>query len=216
MQIHVFTFNPFQENTYVAADEAGRCLIIDPGMADVEEDEILFGLIEKQGYLPVMVVNTHCHIDHILGNKSCVERYSVPLVVSQAELPMLERAPSASLMWNIPYRPSPDTNQFIAEGDVLEAGDLRFDVLDVPGHSPGHLALVHRESQVVFSGDVLFRGSVGRTDLPMCDADALFLSIRTKLYTLPDAYVILPGHGPETTVGEEKRTNPFVRGEVIP
>lgn len=210
MKIHVFTFNPFQENTYIAADASGTCVIIDPGMMDAQEDNILFGFIEQAGYTPKCILNTHCHLDHILGNKACRERYSVPLIASRNELPMLERAPSASLMWGVPYRESPLPDQFVSEGDVVTAGDMEFSVLDVPGHSPGHVAFVHREMERVFSGDVLFLGSVGRTDLPMSDATQLVKSIREKMYALPEGFVILPGHGPETTVGHEKRNNPFV------
>jgi len=211
MTVHLFTFNPFQENTYLLADEKGQCVIIDPGMSNEEEDLVLFDWITQKQFHPIMVVNTHCHIDHILGNKSCVERYAIPLLASKKELVMLDRAPAASLMWNIPYRLSPMPTGYLSEGETLEAGSLSFDVLEVPGHSPGHLALVNHADRIVISGDVLFRGSIGRTDLPLCDGPLLLQSIREKMYVLPEDYVVLPGHGPETTIGHEKASNPFVR-----
>lgn len=180
-------------------------------MIDEEEDKVLFHFIESRGYQPICVVNTHCHIDHILGNKSSVERFGVPLYASRGELAMLELAPASSLKWGIPYRLSPDPDRFLQEGDVLEVGGLKLDIVDVPGHSPGHIALISHAHSLVLGGDVLFRGSVGRTDLPMSDAETLFQSIREKLYTLPEHYVVLPGHGPETTIGDEMVGNPFVR-----
>lgn len=212
MELHAFAFNPFQENTYIVADVSGLCFILDPGMVDEEEDEELFSFIDKKGYRPVMIINTHCHLDHILGNRSCAERYGLPLIASRGELPILERAASASLMWGVPYRESPLPAQFIAEGDLLPLGAMQWTVLDVPGHSPGHIALVHHGTGTILSGDVLFKGSIGRTDLPMCDHAQLLRSIGEKMYTLPDHYMVYSGHGPATTIGVEKRINPFVRG----
>jgi hydroxyacylglutathione hydrolase len=212
MKIHVFVFNPFQENTYLVADESGKCLIIDPGMADEAEAHILFDFIEKHNYSPELIVNTHCHLDHILGNQSCVNRFSIPILASEGELAMLDRAPSASLMWGVPYRISPNPDRFIKNGERISIGQLEFVIADVPGHSPGHVALIERNQKAIFSGDVLFRGSIGRSDLPGCDGQLLLQSIRGTLYQFPDDFVVYSGHGPETTIGEEKKHNPFVRG----
>jgi hydroxyacylglutathione hydrolase len=211
MNVAQFTFNAFAENTYLLFDEQGHCLIIDPGMSSSEEDEVLFEFISEKGLKPQMVVNTHCHIDHVLGNAACVERYHIPLAAHKLELSTLERAPVASLMWSIPYRLSPEPSQFLDEGDQLMVGTNFLEILFVPGHAPGHIALIHHHEGLVIGGDVLFRQSVGRVDLPGCDSGDLVKSIQTKLYALPDHYVVYPGHGPETTIGFEKLNNTFVR-----
>jgi hydroxyacylglutathione hydrolase len=211
MNVAQFTFNAFAENTYLLFDEAGQCLIIDPGMSSPEEDDVLFEFIAEKGLKPQLVVNTHCHIDHILGNASCVERYQITLAAHRFELATLERAPAASLMWDIPYRLSPQPSQFLDEGDHLMLGAHRLDIVFVPGHAPGHIALIHHQEALVIGGDVLFRQSVGRVDLPGCNGADLVKSIQQKLYTLPDHYVVYPGHGPDTTIGHEKEHNTFVR-----
>ncbi len=180
-------------------------------MTDADEDKILFDFIAEMELRPIMVVNTHCHIDHILGNSSVCDQYKISLLAHRLELPMLERAPSASLMWNVPYRLSPLPVQFLDEGDVVSFGNSHFRILFVPGHSPGHIALINDEEKLVISGDVLFRGSVGRVDLPMCNAGDLVKSIQEKIYKLPNDYSVYSGHGPETTIGWEKENNSFVR-----
>lgn len=213
MQIAQFTFNPFQENTYVLYDQSGECLIVDPGMSDPDEENDLFGFITEQNLKPVLVINTHCHIDHILGNDRACSRYGIGLAIHKLDLPMLERAPVASQMWGIPYRESPAPTRFLEEGEKLQFGSTELDILFTPGHAPGHIVLVHHTDKVIIAGDVLFRGSVGRVDLPMCNALDLVESIQKKMYGLPDDYVVYPGHGPETTIGEEKRSNAFVRAD---
>jgi hydroxyacylglutathione hydrolase len=211
MHIAQFTFNPFSENTYVLVDESKQCVIIDPGMTDEEEDSHLFDLIADEGYQPILVLNTHCHIDHILGNSATCKKYGIELWAHELELETLKRAPAASLMWNVPYRESPIPHRFIKEGDQIKFGNTLLDILFLPGHAPGHIVFINHEDRVVIGGDVLFRGSVGRVDLPGCNAKDLVTSIQQKLYALPDGYVVYPGHGPETTIGEEKQHNSFVR-----
>ena len=195
-RIAQFTFNAFSENTYVIADSNGNAIIIDPGMTDVSEDSILFEYIEEEKLSPQLILNTHCHLDHICH---------------AFELPVIERASSTSLMFGIPYRTSVLPSKTIEEQEKITIGDISFDVLFVPGHAPGHLAFVCHDERVVFSGDVLFKGSVGRVDLPGCNAADLVHSIQTKMYLLPDDYTVYSGHGPQTTIGEEKRDNFFVR-----
>ncbi len=213
MQIAQFTFNAFQENTYILYDESGECLIVDPGMNDQEEEEILFEFIREQNLRPILVVNTHCHIDHILGNDKSCAKYGIGLAIHKLDLPMLERAHVASQMWGISYRESPAPTQFIEEGEVLRFGQTELEVLFTPGHAPGHIVLICRKDKCIVAGDVLFRGSVGRVDLPMCNAADLVHSIQQKMYLLPEDFVVYPGHGPETTIGEEKRSNAFVRAD---
>jgi hydroxyacylglutathione hydrolase len=211
MNIAQFTFNAFAENTFLVYDAHGACMIVDPGMSSPEEDAILFDFIAENDLKPQCIVNTHCHIDHILGNASCVEQYNVELIAHRLELATLERAPAASLMWGIPYRMSPEPNRFVEEGEYLMLGTHRLDIVFVPGHAPGHIALIEHSEGIILAGDVLFRQSVGRVDLPGCNAKDLVQSIQKKLYTLPDHFVVYPGHGPETTIGHEKEHNTFVR-----
>jgi glyoxylase-like metal-dependent hydrolase (beta-lactamase superfamily II) len=210
-RIAQFTFNAFSENTYIIADSKGNAIIIDPGMTDVSEDSILFDYIEEEKLAPQLILNTHCHLDHILGNTAVAERYNIAMRCHALELPVIERAASTSLMFGIPYRPTVMPAQTIEENEVISVGDISFNVLFVPGHAPGHLAFVCHEEKVVFSGDVLFKGSVGRVDLPGCNAADLVRSIQTKMYALPDDYVVYSGHGPQTTIGDEKQENFFVR-----
>lgn len=211
MRLAQFTFNPFSENTYVIFDATKEAIIIDPGMAEQEENDLLFEFIADEGLTPKMVINTHCHLDHILGNAAVCDKYAIPLMAHKKEIPMLERAPSASLMWNVPYQLSPMPNAFLEEGEVVRFGTTTLRVLFVPGHAPGHIALINEDEKLVLSGDVLFRGSVGRVDLPMCNAADLVQSIQQKMYALPDDYTVYSGHGPETTIGWEKQHNSFVR-----
>ncbi len=210
MKITTFTFNPFAENTYLLEDEAGDCCIVDPGMMDETEDEVLFRYINSNGLNVKFLLNTHCHIDHILGNSSVKKAYNIGLWTSEKELAVLEMAPFASSMWNVPYRISPQPERFIDEGDIIEFGSVRLEILFVPGHSPGHLAFVNHLDKTIIGGDVLFKGSIGRTDLPGCNGTDLVSSILNKFYTIGDDYVVYPGHGDPTTIGEEKVYNPFV------
>jgi hydroxyacylglutathione hydrolase len=210
MKITTFTFNPFSENTYLLEDESGDCCIVDPGMVDEAEDDLLFQYISKNGLNVKLLLNTHCHIDHILGNSSVKTAYNVGLWASKKELPVLEMAPAASMMWDVPYRISPQPERFIDESDTIEFGSSRLEILFVPGHSPGHLAFLSHEDKAIIGGDVLFKRSIGRTDLPGCNAAHLTASILNKFYTLPNDYVVYPGHGDPTTIGEEKVHNPYV------
>lgn len=213
MRIAQFTFNPFSENTYVLYDETLECVIIDPGMTDEDEDGILFDFIRDENLKPMKVLNTHCHIDHILGNASTCNKYGIELYAHRLELAVIERAGAASLMWGVPYRETPAPHHFIDEGDQIRFGNTTLDILFTPGHAPGHVVFIEHQEQVVIGGDVLFRGSVGRVDLPGCNAGDLVNAIQQKLYKLQDNYVVYPGHGPETTIGEEKENNMFVRAD---
>lgn len=213
MHIAKFTFNPFSENTYVLFDETKECIIVDPGMTDDDEDQILFDFIREKGLKPKRVLNTHCHIDHILGNSITCETYQIELVAHKLEIETLKRGPISSAMFGINYRESPNPHSFIDEGEEILFGNTVLDILFVPGHAPGHVAFVHHADKVIIGGDVLFRGSVGRVDLPGCNPKDLVNSIQKKLYLLPDDYEVFSGHGPETTIGEEKRNNIFVRDD---
>ncbi|MDX9751322.1 MAG: MBL fold metallo-hydrolase [Flavobacteriales bacterium] len=205
------TFNPFQENTYVVHD-GGEAILIDPGCWNTDEETTLARSLDDAGLTPVKLVLTHAHIDHVLGNAAMHQRYGLRPWMHRNDLPLLEAAPRQGHVYGIPCEPSPGPEGFLDEGDTVELSGGRMEVLFVPGHAPGHIVLHCREQGFVIGGDVLFRESIGRTDLPGGDTATLLHHIREKLFTLPDDTVVYPGHGPETTIGHEKRVNPFLRG----
>ncbi len=206
------TFNPFQENTYLVHDETGACAIFDPGCYDAAERDILVSEIERRDLRPVRLINTHAHLDHVFGNRFVAEKYGLGLEIHRGELPVLEAAPRAAMMYGLPVpEPSPEPEAFLEEGDTLSFGHTTLHILFTPGHSPASLSFYHKEAGFVLAGDVLFQGSIGRTDLPGGDLSTLLASIREQLLTLPDACVVYPGHGPPTTIGEERRSNPFLQ-----
>jgi hydroxyacylglutathione hydrolase len=203
MDIQHFILTPFAENCYVVRD-GGETIIIDPGEAALELKEAV-----KDDNVTT-IVNTHCHIDHCAGNADMKAFTGAELILPEGELPLLKNMPMQAQMFGLQAHASPPPDRFIKEGDVVKVGGVSFDVLDAPGHSPAHVVLVGEG--VVFGGDVLFQGSIGRTDLLGGDMDTLLNSIRTKLWPLPDDTVVYSGHGPPTTIGQEKRTNPFLLG----
>lgn len=189
-------------NCYVVRD-GGEALVIDPGEGT---DELLAAL---SGIRVTTIVNTHCHLDHSGGNGAVKAATGAPLAIHEADLPLLRGLPQQGMMFGVPCEPSPEPDRFIEEGDVLRVGSVEFRVVHVPGHAPGHIALI--ADGVALVGDVLFAGSIGRTDLPGGNTAQLIDSIRTKLLTLPDDTRVYSGHGPQTTIGEERRYNPFLR-----
>lgn len=209
-KIHTFSFNPFQENTYLLADETGECIVIDPGCYFEEEKTALTDFIETNNYRLTKIVNTHCHVDHILGNAFLVNKYKIPFEAHKGDEFLLENAVEHGKMFGFDVEQPPAINNYLEENQQITFGNTILKVLHVPGHSPGHIALYCEDQQFVITGDALFNGSIGRTDLPGGDYDTLINSIKTKLLTLKDAVVVYPGHGPETTIEKEKRTNPFL------
>lgn len=211
MDIAIFTFNPFSENTYILYDDSKECVIIDPGCSNVEEQQQLTNFIETNGLQPVKLVNTHCHIDHVLGNKFVSEKYDLPLISHKGEAVVLAMQPQISSMYGIAYDPSPEITQFLEDDDALKFGNTTLKVLFTPGHSPASISFYDQEGGILIGGDVLFQGSIGRTDLPGGDFGTLEKSIKEKFYVLPDEVIVYSGHGPSTTLGVEKKTNPFVK-----
>jgi glyoxylase-like metal-dependent hydrolase (beta-lactamase superfamily II) len=210
-KVTFLTFNPFQENTYIVYDETGECILIDPGCSDESENNELMGTLQQLNLKPVRLLNTHCHIDHILGNKFVSETYHLPLEIHAGELGMLERGPTVAAMYGIPYSGfSPIPDHFIREGEEIIFGNTALKILLTPGHSPASLSFYCEKDHFLIAGDVLFKESIGRTDLPGCNHDLLLASIREKLFPLPDETIVWPGHGAYTTIGYEKRHNPFV------
>jgi hydroxyacylglutathione hydrolase len=209
MFIKTFTFNDFSENTYILYDETHECVIIDPGCNSPREQEELTDFISNANLKPMHLINTHCHIDHILGNQFVSEKYQLKLTSHKKEQAVLDVGQTTAMMYHIPYTKSPDIAIFIDEGDHVKFGKSELQVLFTPGHSPASVSLYCKESNILVAGDVLFQGSIGRTDLPGGNFETLTRVIRAKFFTLPDETVVYPGHGGDTTIGIEKRTNPF-------
>lgn len=209
IQIKTFTFNPFEENTYLVYDETGEGVVIDPGCYEKSEQDTLAQFIEAENLKIKYLLNTHCHIDHVLGNDYVKRKYKVPFLLHKNDDPVLRsvKAYAPSYGFNLYQEVLPDG--YLAEGDTVSFGNTVFNVLFLPGHAPGHIGFYHKESNSLLSGDVLFEQSIGRTDLPGGDFKTLIKSIHQKIFTLPDQVVVYPGHGNTTTVGEEKISNPF-------
>ncbi|MBO6515953.1 MAG: MBL fold metallo-hydrolase [Bacteroidia bacterium] len=212
IQLETFTFNPFQENTYVLWDETNECVIVDPGCYDASEQIRLSSFITDRGLTPVLLVNTHCHIDHIFGNAYCKNKFDIPLVYHKLDHVVLESGKNSAMLYGLHYDESPSADKYLVEGEKLEFGASSMDIVFTPGHSPGSVCLIAREEQFVIGGDVLFQLSIGRTDLPGGDHQTLLDSIQRELFVLPESMEVYPGHGPKTTIGFEKENNPFLQG----
>lgn len=211
LQIKVFVFSPIQENTYLLYHESGDCIIIDPGCYEDAEREELRSFILQKGLQPRMLLNTHCHLDHVFGNKFVAETWGLTLHLHRREEPVLQFAPASGLMWGMPFDNYQGDFIYLQEGDEVKLGADVLQVLEAPGHSPGHVCFYCKAQGFVIGGDVLFRGSIGRTDLPGGDYDTLISSIRNKLLVLPDETVVYNGHGEPAIIGVERKTNPFLQ-----
>lgn len=208
IQVHKFTFNPFQENTYILSDETKDCVIIDPGCYEKSEQNYLADYIAKNELNPVKLVNTHCHIDHVFGNYFVAKKYNLELGIHRLDLPTLSMVPQACKMYGFDgYELSPDPTYFLEEGELLKFGTSELDILFGPGHAPGHIAFYSKEDKFVINGDILFKGSFGRYDLPGGNLDILKDTILNKMFLLADDTKVYSGHGPETTIGFEKINN---------
>jgi hydroxyacylglutathione hydrolase len=211
LNIKSFEFNPFQENTYILYNEFNECIIIDPGCYfDAEKDEMV-AFINEQKIKPTLLLNTHCHLDHIFGNKFISEKYDLDLHIHEMEKPVLDFAPASGLMYSVPFDNYSGKINYLTPGEPIKFGADELDVLFTPGHSPGSVSFYSRKNNFVVSGDALFKNSVGRSDLPGGNHDVLIKSIKEKLLTLPDDTLVYSGHGPVTTVGDERRDNGFLR-----
>lgn len=210
-QVVCMTFNPFEENTYLIYDDTNACVIFDPGCYHAAEKAELQAKITELGLKPVRLINTHCHIDHVFGNRFVADTYNLPLEMHRGELPVLEAVPQIAGMYGIPYpEPSPMPEQFIEEGDIIKFGNTELEAIFTPGHSPASLSFFCAADNFLIAGDVLFQGSIGRTDLPGGNYSTLIHNIKTKLFPLGDEVTVYPGHGPSTTIGYERKTNPFL------
>ena len=210
LKIKVFTFSPIQENTYVVYNEKNECLIIDPGCYFAQEQQELKAFIDKNGLIPKMLLNTHCHLDHVFGNKFVAETWNLGLHLHPKEEVVLQFAPTSGLMYDMPFDNYQGQFIFLNEGDKIFLGEDELEIIHAPGHSPGSICFYCKAQKFIIGGDVLFNGSIGRTDLPMGDHQTLINSIKQKLFLLPGDVIVYNGHGPETTIGNEKKYNPFV------
>ena len=209
IQIQSFTFNPFEENTYVLYDKTGEAIVIDPGCYEKVEQEELKNFISGKKLNVKLLINTHCHIDHVLGNDFVKNEYHVPFLIHPIEIPVLKAVKIYASNYGFPQY-----HELLPEGELKEGGQVKFgnstlEIIFLPGHSPGHVGFYNSSQKFLVSGDVLFYHSIGRTDLPGGNHDTLLSSIHQKLFVLPDEVTVYPGHGHSTSLGEEKIHNPF-------
>jgi hydroxyacylglutathione hydrolase len=202
--------NPYQENTYLLYDETGECAIIDPGMYTATEQNTVTEFIKHNNLKPVLLLNTHCHIDHVLGNKFVFEQYGLKPKFHIGESDTLAAVVAYAPAMGLRYEISPLPDEYLPETGTVKFGNTTLDLIFAPGHSPAHLCFYDKAANILIGGDVLFRNSIGRTDLPGGDYSTLVKNIEEKLFLLPDDCTVYPGHGPETTIGYEKQTNPYL------
>jgi hydroxyacylglutathione hydrolase len=210
LKIKSFVFSPIQENTYLLYNEFNDCVIIDPGCYFPEEQDELKAFITQSNLTPRMLLNTHCHLDHVFGNKFIAETYGLTLHLHEKEKMLLDYAPTSGLMYNMPFDNYVGKYIYLKEGDSVKIGEDELLVIEAPGHSPGHICFYCAKQNFIISGDVLFNRSIGRTDLPGGDHQTLLKNIREKLFVLPEETVVYSGHGELTTIGDEKKYNPFL------
>jgi hydroxyacylglutathione hydrolase len=211
LTVKSFSFNPLQENTYVLSDEKDACYVIDPGCYFGNERAVLKEYIEEQGLSPRMLLNTHCHLDHVFGNKFVSETWDLPLHLHEKEEPVLASAPEYGEAWELPFENYQGELIFLSPDQPLLLGENKLDILFLPGHSPGSIGFYCAAQDFLIGGDVLFLEGIGRTDLPGGDQHTLFKSIFEQILPLPDKTIVYPGHGESTTIGHERVHNPFLR-----
>jgi len=210
IKIKKFIFNGFQVNTYILSDETKECIIIDAANYDSSEDAVLVNYIEKENLHPIAQIYTHCHIDHILGSAFVEKKYNIGMGIHAGGKLFLENAAAQAGMYGFNLKATAQIARIINEGDKISFGNSELEVVYTPGHADGSICFINNVQQFVISGDVLFRDSIGRTDLPTGNFDLLQENIIKKLFSLSDVYTVHPGHGPETSIGHEKMNNPFL------
>ncbi len=210
IRVSLLNYNPIQVNTYIIAAENGSCIILDPGCMSEKEETHLAAFIEQEKLSPKAVWLTHLHLDHVYGAAFAAAKWSIPVFAGKNDSYLHGKAGEMASQWGLPSPKDFSVSQWIADGDVLTLEGESFEVREVPGHTSGSVVYYNAENKVCFCGDVLFRTSVGRSDLPGGDGNALIANIRQKLMTLPDDIVVCPGHGPTTTIGDERKLNPYL------
>lgn len=210
LQIKKFTFNPVQENTFIVYDETNEGVIIDAGCYTAKERLAIDTFIAEKQIKPVRLISTHCHFDHIMGVTYLRSRYRLNFETHPNEAPLVEQAVEHGDLFGIPMEPVDAPDAFFKEGDRINFGNSYLQVIEAPGHSPGGVVFYNPDEKIMIAGDVLFYGSIGRTDLPGGSYEMLVNNIKTKLLILPEETIVYSGHGPETSIGFEKRNNPFL------
>jgi glyoxylase-like metal-dependent hydrolase (beta-lactamase superfamily II) len=210
IKIEKFVVNPLGENSLVISDETGECIFIDPGFFYDEEKDEIRSYIAENKLKPVKITNTHCHFDHIMGVEFIREEYGIPLHAHADDAFWIEAAQEQANRFGFEVEPVRPIDAFLTENETVKFGNTTLEVLHIPGHTPGHVVFYNQEAGILIAGDVLFYGSIGRTDLPRGNHNDLISNIKTKLFKLPDNTKVYCGHGPETTIGFEKSTNPFL------
>jgi len=209
MEIYRLVFNPIEVNTYILADQSGDCAIVDCGCYDFDEFNELTDIIHRRNLKPVLLLNTHCHLDHIFGDGFMLDRFRLGALCHKDDDSNRKNAVNHALMFGLVMKAPPDPSGYLTDGHKISFGQTELTAIHIPGHAPGSLAFYCEKDKVVFTGDALFAGSIGRTDLPGGNHETLINSIKNKLFSLPPETVVYPGHGSQTTIGEEKETNPF-------
>lgn len=212
MKIKRFTFNPWQENTYVIYDESGECALVDLGCISESDHELLVEFIEEEGLSVKYILNTHLHIDHILGNAYAKNHFNVPLLAHENDDFLIDNAETYAeqIGFTLDAKP-PRVDKFISDGDDIYLGDSKLKVLHIPGHTPGSVVFYSETDGFLLSGDVLFYESIGRTDLIYGNHGSLVKGITSRLFKLPGDTIVYAGHGPQTTIDHEKNNNPFLK-----
>ncbi len=210
LHLKSFTFNPFQQNTFVLYDDEGRAFFIDAGNSDSSENNELRDFVSSKKLKPEKLLLTHAHIDHVMGNKFLYDEYGLLPELHSSELFFIEQMEATATMYGLRCEPSPLPLKFIDDKEVIALGRYSFECILAPGHSPGSICFYNKENNLLIGGDVLFNGSIGRTDLPMGNHEQLLSSIHHRLLILPEETKVYCGHGPSTTIGQEKRSNPFL------
>jgi hydroxyacylglutathione hydrolase len=209
MELFRFIFSPIEVNTYVLSDKTGKCAIIDCGCYEKQESDTLERFITQQKLDPVLLLNTHCHLDHIFGNKFILDRYNLRALSGERDEMNRKDAVQHAMLFGLSMEEPPEPGGFIADNQIITFGNTELVALYVPGHSSGSVAFYSEKNGCVFTGDALFAGSIGRTDLPGGDFDTLIKSIKTRLFVLPPSTVVYAGHGEETTIEREMKSNPY-------
>lgn len=207
--VHSFVFNPFAENTYLLYDETKECVIIDPGCFSKNEQNDIVSYIEQNNLTPILLLNTHGHIDHVLGNNFIKEKYNIPLWIPENEESTYNAVPTYAGVYGFEGYDHAAADYLIPDNEFIKFGNSELETMYAPGHSAGHVAFVNKEQKICVGGDILFNGSIGRTDLPGGDFETLIRSIHSRLFELNDETIVYPGHGSTTTIAHEKATNPF-------
>jgi glyoxylase-like metal-dependent hydrolase (beta-lactamase superfamily II) len=211
LTIKEFCFNAFQENTFIVYNEKKQAIIVDPGCYTRIEQKILTDFIVQHSLTPTLLLNTHCHLDHVFGNNFISETYGLTALLHPNEQVVLDRLPESAAKWGLPTEAYKGPIRYIHDQEIISFDDDELKVLLTPGHSPGSVCFYHEDQNFILGGDLIFKDGVGRTDLPGCNPQDLILSIKNQILPLSDELLIYSGHGPVTQLGREKEFNPYIK-----